>query len=85
MATFFLYQRPARDLAIEAAVVGAVAFGTNVEGGPVSARVVANIVGHHFPWSRRTEIHRTLARLADVGRVQEERAPGRTLPLYVLP
>jgi hypothetical protein len=85
MATPFLYLRPARDLAIEAAIVGAVAFGANVVGGPVSAGAVANIVGYHFPWSKRTEIHRTLDRLVAAGRVREVRVPERSLCSYVLP
>jgi hypothetical protein len=85
VATPFLYLRPARDLAIEAAIVGAVAFAVNAEGAPVSARAVANIVEHHLPWCRRRETHRTLVRLVAAGRVREERTLERSLCSYALP
>lgn len=84
-STSSIYFRPRRTYAVEAAVVAALALTERAEDGPVSPRVVANVVLGFFPWSNRTEVHRTLRALVGARRVRETIPPGRSLPAYSLP
>lgn len=79
-----IYFMPRRRLAIEAAIVAALAPGERAESGPIPVRTVTNVVLRHFPWANRVETHRALFRMVDDGRVREVVSPGRSLPSYLL-
>lgn len=74
-----LYQRPNRPLAIEAAIIAALAQG------PISAHLIANFVQRHLPWAGRFEITEARERMIHAQRMCVVPQEGRAIPLFALP